>query len=304
MTDFSNVVLKPYMKDGIIWYEYNFASLMEIYSYLKTEPELNRHVFSSHDSTRSGDFYGSSYKEALKYLLGEYSSEINDEIKNFLELKSKVEGRIVKNSSSTRIVQDIYGSFPLVSEFLKGNPKCMLRVEDVYEQKFITINCNLSYPCYTSKGAIRNRGIIILSFINALQQYGYKIKLNAFSISKEDSYSNAEILYMKVNLKKNNELLNPSYCFFPFCRREFLRRIEFRIIETTPFKVSGWASGYGGNLSESEARAYLNIPKEDKTQLYFSYPRDMGIEGDNLEEDTKHFLETVGFQKMIKANRR
>lgn len=283
-------------KEDRIWYESSFSSLTQLYNYLLSNPKVNKRVFNEMSSQKDDyDFSGIPYEDALNCIINS-NTQFKDEIKLFLELNRKLASKSKLSNLSTQRKEDIYGFLPNIDAYLKGRPKNMIRLERVRETKFVTIHFNISYPWYTSSTEVLHRGVITLHLINLLEKNNYRVRFNVFSLCKKYR----EFSFIKINLKKDGENLNINKCYFPLCRKEFLRRIEFRLMESTPFKEIDWGSGYGSNISCDEIRSVLDIPEND---IVIGYPRDMDIHGSDVYRDAENFMEVVNLKKYIKVKR-
>lgn len=138
---------------------------------------------------------------------------------------------------------------------------------------------SLSYSALTEKSEILNRGLSTLYIIDALEKQGVVINF----IARETSVCSDEIVNIEILLKKTTDmLLDLKKCYYPMAGREFLRKILFRVLESIPVKNS-WDFSYGRTLKEKELRYLFNLKDTD---LIISTPSEIGIEGNNIYEDT------------------
>ena len=79
------------------------------------------------------------------------------------------------------------------------------------------------------------------------------------------------------------------------CNIEFLRRILFRILETTDVK-NDWEDGYGRTCSYKFTQKVLNISKDD---ILFPQPIEMGIRGKDLNEDFINAIDYLNLKEKL-----
>lgn len=157
------------------------------------------------------------------------------------------------------------------------------------KSKPINILVNLSYNWETTRKAIVNRGVIIQNLIKELERNGYKVNLKTFSLIEEQS----ELSCIVVKLKGVNERLDPRKAYFAFCNPSFLRRLVFRVMESSDFKYTGWNEGYGYPCDSHLIKAAFSTKKLD---IVIPQPWEIGINGEDIFEDWKQFLNFEGLQ--------
>ena len=293
MNNDSKIIKEPYMKKGYIWYEANFQSLSQLQLFLKKNPKINTKVFSS-QSSKSNDcqFHGEPLKKAIEYLLSNY----NEDYEKFLSLKNEITNALDIKVPRRKYIKSQVGSRVHMANFVANKPKYMLRLEPQKTAKFITIYFNSAYPCYNSEEQIKTRGILTLNLIKILEMNHYHVNLNTFSIAKE----NKEMVYIKINLKNPEEILDEKKCYFPFCAREFERRCIFRVQESLAVKEDGWGYGYGECLDTKEIKELLDLKEKD---IIISNPTELGISGYNIYQDTDNFFSKIHLDESIKVKK-
>lgn len=314
-----NDIERIFKTDDNTWYISNFSSLGELYDYLKSNPKINFKVFNIFSSPSmfieyiftkpankkfsiyylssqkdNQSFSGMDYDKSLECLNGNIDEKLKVNMNKFLELSKDLETKYKVSDNTFKRVKGFYGSIPDVDAYLRDKPNNMIRMERIRESKVIDIYFNLAYPHYTDDEQILNRGIITINLIKLLEKNDYRVRFNTYMLVREKD----EIIYIKINLKKDGELLNVSKCFFPLCCKEFLRRLMFRVIESKKVKNTAWHLGYGDNVSITETKELLKI--NDNKDIVIAYPNDMGIYGDDLYQDAESFMEKINMKKYIK----
>ena len=65
------------------------------------------------------------------------------------------------------------------------------------------------------------------------------------------------------------------------------------MLESSKVTDSYWGEGYGSPVNEDGIRDFFNISSKD---LVISYPSEMGIDGDNIYDDTVTLIERLGLE--------
>ena len=273
-------------------YRAKFNSLHDLYSYLKSEPELNRSIFRElHSIDNDSDFAGINYEEALEELELPPRSGYRD----FLKLSDRLNDDALSYVQEYETIASPAGGYIDIPSYSSGSPFCYRISRSIYTPKFLRINIALSYYWGTSKNQVLNRALIIASLVNAFEQAGYVVEINTFEVSKEED----EIVDIDVNIKNNNETFNKASLYKTLCYVEFLRRILFRVLESLDV-TEDWYHGYGQTCSESFTRKVKNC---DDTDIFFDQPRDMGIKGKDIRDDFASVIECLNLEDKIDVER-
>lgn len=269
-------------------YNLRFANLTDLHDYLKQDPIVNRRVFQRQASLNPDlSFYGESLEKSIEYCISGY----NEGFDNFLVANDKLKSTTRDLSDNRVLTRSIYGGMPLSSLVAAGVPDCMLRYERDTNAVVRNIYFNLAYPAYTSASKIVNRGLATLYIIQALEAKGEMVNFQAFELTD----CGDEIVNIEINLKKPGDLfLDIEKCYFPIKGKEFLRRILFRVLESSPVKNEYWGEGYGSPVNQEGIRKFFNTQPQD---LIISYPSEMRIEGSNIYDDTVTLIEQLGLEE-------
>lgn len=261
-------------------YDIRFDGLYDLHEYLTSNPEVNRKVFYEQSSLDiDEEFYGESLKKSIKYLTGGYKKELD----NFLKINDELRTNCFDLTDELIQRRGIFGGVPLAPLVAAGVPDCMLRYERNQDLRVVNVYFNLGYPCYTSTNAIINRGLAAIYLIQSLEQKGYIVNFYAYELSS----CGDEIVNIEIKLKTNSDLFfNVEKCYYPMRAKEFLRRLLFRVLESTPVK-NNWIDGYGRPAKISEVRKFYEIEGES---LVIGSPSEMGIDGYNIYKDTENLI--------------
>lgn len=293
--NFFNPIFAPYRKNEMIWYEANFLSLNHIYDYLKSNPKPNTRIFDELAS-REGTFRfaGAPYEDALKYLKDGYIVNYD----NILESLGNLNQNLPRKTPVIEKVYSYAGGRVDTRRFVMGAPKHMVRTVYIEEPKFITIDFLLSYPHFTTKAQVENRGIITINLIKLLELNGYNVMLNTFELSEEGN----EVVLIKVMTKKGSGLTDINKILYATISVELFRRCFFAIKETLPVQRN-WGSGYGVSTETDRARKLLDTEKEPN-YILIGRPSEHGIEGDDIYEDAERFFKSIDLDKYVKVKTR
>ena len=269
--------------DSSTIYKLNYSSLTDVHDYLASDPKVNRDVFWKQESMKNDtDFAGEPLERAIEYCIEGYS----EGLERFLKVNEELKKAGKEISDNRKMERGLYGGIPLAPLVAAGVPDCMARYERDSNATVRNIYYNIGCPWFTKSSQITNKGLITLFIVQALEERGEMVNFRAFEASEEDD----EIVDIEIALKKPGEaMLDVGKCYFPLVRKEFLRRILFRTLESIPVENS-WQHGYGKPLNYYELKNYLKTSPDD---IVLSYPDELGISGKNIYEDTLAALESL-----------
>lgn len=276
-------------------YNVTFRSFDDLYLYLKANPKVNTDIFTNRMSTTSryADKLGRSLDESIEFLRSGYPETITDFTTNFrfANINAKEKEGYTNNLG-------VYGGIPVASLVAQGINECMLSANYDSEIKKIDLYCLLAYPMKISNEQIINRGLLIIYLLKTLQNEGYYVNLHFFELAKSDMDANhKEMFHMVINLNSLGEsLTNLEKCFYPLIGKEFLRRIIYRIMESTPFKEPVWNRGYGIPCSLEQIRKFYNLKEDD---ILIGTANDLGIKGQDLNDDLQSFLSSLNLVNKV-----
>ena len=275
-------------------YNIRFRNLTDLYDYLKENPTVNTRVFSSQASLKSDkSFYGEPLDKSIEYIMGGYTKGFD----NFLKTSDDLKKIGVEDQDDRTLKRGLYGGIPLAPLVAAGVPDCMLRYYRSEDVKYVTIYFNLAYPHFTTEAEIVNRGLATLYLIQALENKGYIVNFKAFELS----HCNNETINISIDLKKPGDLfLNIEKCYFPIKAKEFLRRILFRVLESSEVTSRDWSGGYGRSASIEEMKDFFDAGSHD---LIIAAPREMGICGENIYTDTLTLIKKLKIEEEFDVER-
>lgn len=281
-------------KNGYKVYNMNFSNLTDLHLYLKDDPDVNKSVFGTQASLDSDtSFHGEHLDKCIDYCIGGYKTGFE----SFLRTSNDLKKIGVADTDARTLKRSLYGGIPLSPLVAAGVPDCMLRYDRSEDLKYVTIYFNLGYPHFTTGSEIVNRGLATLHIIQALENKGYIVNFKAFELS----HCGDEMINISIDLKKPGDLfLNMEKCYFPIKAKEFLRRILFRVLESMPVENYSWSSGYGQAANQKEMEKFFGTKNTD---LLIAAPREMGIGGENIYDDTLTLIQKLNIQDEFDVNR-
>ena len=293
---FPNIVHEPkrvYI-DGYDYtvYKFSFQGLGDLYNYLKSKPEINRTVFGSELSSveNSESFAGIPYKAAVEQLVN-----YNDpEYKEFLTITKSTAVKNLKLGAVFQSANSVAGGIVRPQALAVGDPHIYKTTKIYKVEKSVNIYTIANYLGDTTKSQVFNKAVVLTNIIHALEQEGIKVNVNVFSASAHDD----EIVEVELNIKNNGRSTNYQALYRSLCNVEFLRRIIFRIRETSDVRTD-WTPGYGRTCSESMMREYYHL---DEDNYYFGTPDEMGIYGNDIGEDFERTVKNLKLEKVMDVN--
>lgn len=274
-------------------YNIRFSNLVDLYDYLIKEPKINSYVFSNPASSNCDSFYGEPLEQAVEYCISGYKKNFE----NFLTANDELKKTTKDNSENRILTRSIYGGVPLSSLVAAGVPDCVLRYERDNKSTVRNIYFNLAYPSDTKTSQIINRGLAVLYIIQALEARGEMINFKAFFLAHHlDEMINIEIV-----LKKPGDMfLDVQKCYFPLVGKEFLRRVLFRVMESSSVQERYWGIGYGTPANQGMIRDFYQASHSD---FIISSPKEMGIIGDCIYDDTISLIENLNLKDEFDINK-
>ena len=286
-----------YSNNGYDFFEQKFKNRQDLISYLKSAKTSLAFLGTELASYDTSDEYiawtkTKSFDEALQL----FENGWYEDFDKFLAQKKQIDKYFPYIAKKKTYHNYFCGSVPNVFNAINNLPLSMRKVySDNNPKNIITINYNCSYSGMTTQNQIFINGLLMLSLIDFFDSLGYRVGLKFFQISKTEN----QIFFVDIILKSSGERINLQKFYFAFCNPSFLRRIIFRVIETTKGLDRQWANSYGRCIPTDEIKKILGI---DKNNIFINWPEQMGVKGKNIEEDIKSFLDAVALGNYIKID--
>ena len=273
---------KTYRKNGYNVMYYRFDSISEFVDYLKNAPV--QHYAFDRLASETGS-YGFTQTSSLEEALDLIKFGYHEDFEKLVQLKLKLEKYIKISKKRNKKFNDYIGFAPDVKAYLEGNPLSMLNKKSEARKK-VNVYMNTSFYGNTSKEAIFNRGAIVLSMIEILENMGFSVDLHLFEMSTVDTMMH----FSDFVLKSENERMNIQKLYFPLCHPSWIRRLNFRLIEVTPDITSSWSNGYGRPSDLSTMKKVIDL---DKNDIIIPTIEELNIRGENLVDDANSLFDYV-----------
>jgi hypothetical protein len=163
---------------------------------------------------------------------------------------------------------NVVGGQASVPRYLQGIPTNMVDRKQVpIKSKIIVVNKDVWYPALVSSTDIFEEGVKALQIIQALENKGYRVKLNACF----GTLDSTEFIGGRVTIKRPEDRFSLQKVAFPLAHPSFLRRILFNWLEHFP--TNSHFGGYGRPDTDRLKVAFLekneiflprHIPDVDK----------------------------------------
>ncbi|MGI6032085.1 MAG: DUF7192 family protein [Coriobacteriales bacterium] len=261
---------------------FSFSSLAEYLDYLETAPVSRAFENAQVSKQDYEEFTGSkSLEDAIAMCRYGYQ----DGFEEFFGLDAQIMRALDMSFDTVRTYNDYVGFAPDVKAYLEGSPLTMINRPNP-PRKSISVYMNTSYDAQTEISQIFHRGAAVLTAMKVLEMLRYSVDLHLFEMSYCDmGDSTVEVHFSEFSLKNAGERTNVQKLFFPLCHPSWIRRLNFRLIETTPDISYQWAGTYGYPCSLHLMRKVLDLD-ETSCVLVPSFD-DLGVTGTDIVEDAR-----------------
>lgn len=286
-----------YSNDGYELFEQKFKSRQDLISYLKNAKTSSAFQFRELASQRvSEDSTEWTKTRSFDEALNLFECGWYQDFDKFLTHKKQIDKYFPYVAKKKSYHNYVCGSVPNVVNAINNLPLSMRKIyDDNHQQNIVTIYYNSGYPWTTTQNQIFNNGLLTLSLIDFFDSLGYRVDLKFYEITKTGN----QIMYIDTILKAAGERINLQKVYFAFCNPSFLRRLMFRVTETTQGLDKEWIYGYGKCMQTEEIKNIFGI---NDNNIFINWPAQMGVKGENIEEDIESFLTTVALKDYIKID--
>lgn len=209
----------------------------------------------------------------------------HDGFGDLVALVEKVKRNLDIKIDPHRTFHDYVGFAPDVKAFLEGSPLTMIN-KPVVHKPTVAIFMNTSYAGNESRERIYTRGAIVLAAAEALELMGFMVDLRLFELS----YVDKDIHFSEYRLKMLDERVNLQKLYFPLCHPAWVRRLNFRLIETSPNMTDAWAGCYGIPAETPMIRMVLGLGEGD---MLIPTIEEMGIGGEDVLADAQKLFDRI-----------
>lgn len=261
---------------------FSFSSLSEFLDYLESAPVSPAFKDAQVSKQDYDEFTGSkSLGDAIRQCRYGY----RDHFEEFFALDDKIMHALDMSFDPVRPYNDYVGYVPDVKAYLEGSPLTMINKPNP-PRKHLSVYMNTSYDSSVTVGQIFHRGAAVLAAIKILEMLHYAVDLHVFEMSYCDmGDGTVEVHFSEFALKEAGERANVQKLFFPLCHPSWIRRLNFRLIETTPDISYQWAGTYGYPCSARLMRKVLDL--DERESVLIPTFDDLPIAGEDIIEDAR-----------------
>ena len=209
----------------------------------------------------------------------------HDGFNDLVALVEKVKRNLDIKIDPNRTFHDYVGFAPDVKAYLEGSPLTMIN-KPVVHKPLVTIYMNTSYAGNEPRERIYARGAIVLAAAEALELMGFMVDLRVF----EMSYVDKDIHFSEYKLKMPDERVNLQKLYVPLCHPAWVRRLNFRLIETSPNMTDAWAGCYGIPAETPMIRMVLGLGEGD---ILIPTIDEMKLEGVDVLADAQKLFDRI-----------
>jgi len=232
--------------------EMTFNSVQEFAKHVNETPRAEGCEGTSsdegHSPSKKWDF-NLGYRGALKFGLGEEhweegANKIADTIVNASEFRGAVSAQTMESS--------VVGFAPNVPAYINGEPECMFTMEEQEVERPHVRIAYTGFSCGCSADAIMNRGVALLSLVDALESQGTRCEvwfddnIPERIMDCDDPYEKTDTcIRTRVCVKAADQHWDAATFAFAFAHPAFFRRLLFKRLETVADANHHTRGGYG-----------------------------------------------------------
>ena len=238
-----------------------FDSLSDLAQWLDVTPRL-RGAADYSESHPSGDVswdLGLGYRNTIEIAAkGGYWQEGASMVRNGVARAAEMS----KQRQAPAIENSVAGFLPDVPAYLAGVPDNMLAMA---ETGIVAVSPIISIGVPNAQGgvdgkSIMNRGIAIVTLVDALESQGYRVEVHT-ALGCKSPYSGDKVLCdATVIIKQANEPWNPNSMAFGMGHPALIRRLGFAVRERCEGSVSCTRRGYGIGALIDNGRFTVAVP--------------------------------------------
>lgn len=246
---------KTYWEGENLIRRFSFDSLEDYLSYLESAPIQDAFEGGVASELGTGEFTGSrDFEHAIE--LARFGW--HDGFSELVRLTDKVKRSLDYSPEVHSTFHYYVGFAPDVKAFMEGSPLSMINAP-VVRKPHINVYMNTSIDGFVDESDIYMRGAAVLALCEVVEACGIMVDLHLF----EMSFIDKDVMVSEFNLKAQDERINLAKLHFPICHPSWVRRLNFRLIETMPNVTQAWAGSYGIPAERKMIESVLGIREHD-----------------------------------------
>lgn len=234
---------------------FTFDSIEDYLSYLEKAEVQEAFAGGASSETGSEEFTGTtSLEHAISLARFGWHDGFNDLVRLTDDVKRAMDYTPEVNST----FHDYVGFAPDVKAYMEGSPICMINAP-VVQKPHIDVYMNTSIDGFADENEVYLRGAAVLALCEVVEATGIMVDLHLF----EMSFIDKDVMYSEFTVKGRDERVNLAKLHFPLCHPSWVRRLNFRLIETMPGVTQAWAGSYGIPAERKMAEEVIGIGEND-----------------------------------------
>lgn len=253
-----------------------FNSLSEFLRHIaqgETQPDFLKYWIEE-DKLRSKCTTDSQCKFAGTRSLEEADRLLHDGDRDNMELLKKYgfEPDVKKYNFAQRrkITPAVVGFAPIVPNAIAGVPVAMQRVEQIkVQQRVVNVVLSVCFDYTIDKKDYATFAAKVLNACISLEKRNIRVNLYVVMGAREKNKVDGQHIVSFVKIKDSKQTIDPLSVAYPVINASFLRRHNFRLIETTPGVSRLFCGNYGVPLSADTIKKFL--PAQLKNSIVMTY---------------------------------
>ena len=253
-----------------------FNSLSEFLKHIaagETQPNFLKYWIEE-DKLRSKCTTDSQCKFAGTRSMEEADRLLHDGDRENMELLKKYgfEPDVKKYNFAQRrkITPAVVGFAPIVPNAIAGVPVAMQRVEQIkVQQRVVNVVLSVGFDYTIDKDDYATFAAKVLNACISLEKRNIRVNLYVVMGAREKNKIDGQHIVSFVKIKDSKQAIDPLSVAYPVINASFLRRHNFRLIETTPGVSFQFCSNYGVPLSSDTIKKFL--PAQLKNSIVMTY---------------------------------
>lgn len=169
-----------------------------------------------------------------------------------------------------KITPAVVGFAPIVPNAIAGVPVAMQRVEQIkVQQRVVNVVLSVGFDYTIDKKDYATFAAKVLNACISLEKRNIRVNLYVVMGAREKNKIDGQHVVSFVKIKDSKQAIDPLSVAYPVINASFLRRHNFRLIETTPGVSHLFCSNYGVPLSSDTIKKFL--PAQLKNSIVMTY---------------------------------
>lgn len=246
---------RTYWKGENLVRRFTFDSLEDYLAYLEDAQVQDAFAGGAASELGSAEFTGTdSLQQAIE--LARYGW--HEGFGKLVHLTETVKRAMDYSPQVHSTFHDYVGFAPDVKAYMEGSPLSMINAP-VVQKPHISVYMNTSIDGFVDEADVYRRGAAVLAIAEVVEACGIMVDLHLF----EMSFIDKDVMLAEFAVKARDERVNLAKLHFPLCHPSWIRRLNFRLIETMPNVTQAWAGSYGIPAERRMMESVLELAEGD-----------------------------------------